>query len=408
MEMLIKLAWRNIFRNKRRTFLSGLAVGMGLASMIFVFAVYDGMIKSMIRTATDSFLGEGQIHAHGFRDTNEVELTIKNFQSVMGALENEDEIEHYTPRTISIGMLTSPADVATALVYGIDPHSEPPMSKLDEAMREGEYLSDDDMRGILVGSKSAENLELELGDRVVLTAAQAETGELSQELFRVRGIFHYNIKEADSAMMYIHIDKARQMLGIGPTAHEISLKFKDIERAGDRTLPLWSRYSTGGNEAIGWNDIVPQLDSVVDMTDIGAYIIGILVFCIVALTIMNTLFMSLYERMYEFGVLRAIGTRPLNMAGLILLEALLLGVVSSVIGAALGFMLTGYFSIYGIDYRGIEFASVTFTELLYPTMIPRHYITVPILILGFAGVAALYPAWFAVRLKPAETMRRSL
>jgi ABC-type lipoprotein release transport system permease subunit len=408
MRMLLKLAWRNIFRNKRRTLLSGLAVGMGLASMIFIFGIYDGMLKSMIRTATASFLGEGQIHAEGFRDTNEVELTIGDFSRVMDSLEEEEIIESFTPRTLSIGMLTSPSDVATALVYGIDPLREPPMSLLDEALLEGEYIGADDIRGILVGSKAADNLEIGIGDRVVLTVAQSETGDLSQELFRIRGIFHYNIKEADSSMMYIHIDKAREMLGIGQSAHEIALKFTDIELAGDRSLPLWSRYSEGGNEAIGWNDIVPQLDSVVDMTDLGAYIVGVLVFCIVALTIMNTLFMSLYERMYEFGVLRAIGTRPLSMASLIMLEALLLGVVSSIIGAALGFCLTGYFALSGIDYRGIEFASVTFTELLYPTIIPRHYITVPLLILSFAGIAALYPAWFAASLRPADTMRRSL
>jgi len=408
MTMLIKLAWRNIFRNKRRTLLSGLAVGIGLASMIFVFAIYDGMLKSMIRTATDSFLGEGQIHSKGFRDTNEAELTIREFSSVMRSLDEEDVIEAYAPRTLSIGMLTSPADVTTALVYGIDPLLEPPMSKLDEALGIGQYLGAQDMRGILVGSKAAENLSLETGDRVVLTVARADTGELSQELFRVRGIFHFNIKEADSSMMYIHINKARQMLGIGQTAHEIALKFVNIELAGDRTLPFWGRYSAGGNEAIGWNDIVPQLDSVVDMTDIGSVIIGILVFCIVALTIMNTLFMSLYERMYEFGVLRAIGTRPASMALLIFFEALLLGVVSSVIGAVMALALTGYFAMSGIDYRGIEFASVTFTELLYPTIIPRHYVTVPLLILGFALVAAIYPAWFAARLRPADTMRRSL
>jgi len=408
MRILLKLAWRNIFRNKRRTLLSGLAVGMGLASMIFIFGVYDGMLKSMIRTATDSFLGEGQIHAEGFRDTNDVELTVRDFTGVMGSLQKEETIEHFTPRTISIGMLTSPSDVSTALVYGIDPHKEPPMSKLDEAITKGDYLGDDDMRGILLGSKAAENLEIGVGDRVVLTMARAETGDLSQELFRVRGIFHFNVKEVDSGMMYIHIDKARKMLGIGPTAHEIALKFQNIELAGDRGLPFWARYSAGGNEAIGWNDIVPQLDSVVDMTDLGAYIIGVLVFCIVALTIMNTLFMSLYERMYEFGVLRAIGTRPISMASLIMIEALLLGVVSSFIGAALGLALTGFFSFHGIDYRGIEFASVTFTELLYPTIIPRHYVTVPLLILVFAAVAALYPAWFAAHLRPAETMRRSL
>ena len=138
MTMLIKLAWRNISRNKRRTFLSGLAIGLGLASMIFVLSIYDGMLRSMIRTATASFLGEGQIHAEGFRDTQEVELTINGFSEVVSGLEAESVIEAYSPRTLSLGMVTSSADVVTAAVYGIDPGLEPPLSKLDEAVREGQ------------------------------------------------------------------------------------------------------------------------------------------------------------------------------------------------------------------------------------------------------------------------------
>ena len=249
---------------------------------------------------------------------------------------------------------------------------------------------------------------MELGDRVVLTMAQAGTGELSQELLRVSGIFHYGVREADSGMVYIHIDKARDMLGIGDTAHEIALKFTDIELAGDRALPFWAAYSEGGNEAIGWRDLVPQLDSVVEFTDIGSMIIGTLVFCIVAITIMNTLFMSLYERMYEFEVLRAVGTRPMSMAAIIFFEALSLGLVSACLGSLIGLLITGFFSIKGIDYRGIEFASVTITELLYPTVIPAHYLKIPALGVLFAAVASVYPAWFAARLRPAETMRRSL
>lgn len=408
MRMIFKLAWRNILRNKRRTFLSGLAVGIGLASMIFVFAIYDGMFKSMIRTATASFLGEGQIHAQGFRDTQEVEITINDFARLNKGLSTEPLLQGHAPRTLSIGMLTSPSDVATAIVYGIDPESEPDLSMLDEAIIKGQYLGEDDTTGIIIGSKAAKNLDVEVGDRVVLTMAQAHTGELSQELLRVRGIFHFNIREADAGMMYIHINKARRMLGIGNSAHEIALKFKDLSLAGDRSLPLWEKYSRHGNEAIGWNDIVPQLDSVMDMTDLGNYIIGTLVFCIVALTIMNTLFMSLYERIFEFSVLRAIGTRPLRMASIIMVEALLLGAVSSIIGILLSLGITSYYAHHGIDYRGIEFASVTFTELLYPTIIPEDYLKVPLMIICFAAVAALYPAWFAARLKPAETMRRSM
>ena len=143
---------------------------------IFVLAIYDGMLKSMIRTATNSFLGEGQIHAKGFTDTNEVELSIRGFSRVMQSLEKEDMIEAFTPRTISFGMLTSPSDVTTAMVYGIDPEREPPLSKLDEALREGEYIGPDDFRGILVGSKAAENLALSTGDFVYDNEKLKSTG----------------------------------------------------------------------------------------------------------------------------------------------------------------------------------------------------------------------------------------
>jgi ABC-type lipoprotein release transport system permease subunit len=404
--MLVRLAWRNIFRNKRRTALSALAVGIGMASMIFVLAIYDGMLQGMIRTATATFLGEGQIHAEGFRDTMEVELTINDYPAVMDGLEHEPDVRAWAPRTVSMGMLTSASDVATAAVYGIDPGREPALSKLDEAVVEGGYI--DDERGILVGWKMAENLGVGVGDRVVLTMARAGTGDLSQELFRVRGIFRYGVREADGGMLYIHIDRARAMLGIGPTAHEIALKFTSLALAGDPGNPVWERYSQEGNEAVGWPVIVPQLDSIVGMTDIGSVIIGVLVFCIVGITIMNTLFMSLYERLFEFGVLRAIGTRPMSMATIIMLEAVFLGVVSAAAGTLMGYALTAYFAHAGIDYRGIEFASVTITDYLYPSIIPGHYVTVPLLIVGFAAVAAIYPAIFAARLRPAGTIKRSL
>lgn len=122
---------------------------------------------------------------------------------------------------------------------------------------------------------------------------------------------------------------------------------------------------------------------------------------------MNTLFMSLYERMFEFGVLRAIGTRPLRMALMILLEGGCLAIISIIIGSAIGFFFSWLFSVYGIDYRGIEFAGTTINELIYPVMNVRQYLLNPLYVLFFTLVAALYPAWYAARLTPAKAMKRS-
>ncbi len=408
MKLLFKLAWRNVLRNKRRTVLSGIAVGIGLASLMFVDGLYVGMLESMIRTATDTFLGQGQVHAQGFRDTLEVDKTINNSEAFMKSLETENLVSDFSPRTVSFGMLSSALGVNSVLLYGIEPDTERNISMIDEAVRQGNYLTPPGTGQILIGSKAAETLEVETGDRLVLTMAQAGTGELSQDMFRVTGIFHMGIREIDSDMAFINIKQAQELLALDRDVHEISLKFNDINDAGDRSLEFWEKYSEQDNEALGWKDLVPQLDSVIGMTDISILIITSLVFAIVAVIIMNTLFMSLYERMFEFGVLRAVGTRPVNMALIIFFEATSLSLISIIIGLGIGYVFMYIFSVYGINYKGIEFAGVTITELIYPVVRPRQFTVFPVLIFIFSFIAAIYPAVFAAKLTPARAMQKSM
>ena len=406
--ILLKLAWRNVIRNTRRTVLSGLAIGITLACLIFIDGIYIGMLGSMIRTATDSLLGQGQIHADGFRDTIEVEKTIINVNDIIKSLGSEELLSGYTERTVSIAMLSSAAGVNSVMLYGIAPATEKHMSMVDEAIQEGDYLSPETAGQILIGSKTAETLEVETGDRLVLTMAQADTGQLSQDMFRVTGIFHMGMREVDSGMAFININQSRKLLSLGNATHEIALKFNSIDDAGDRSLTFWDKYSQSGNEALGWKDIIPQLDGVIELSDMSTVITSSLVFCIVAVIIIHTLFMSLYERMFEFGVLRAIGTRPTSMALVIFFEAASLSLISIIFGLGLGLLVMKIFSVYGINYMGIEFASVTITELIYPVMTLRQFTFFPALIFIFALIAAIYPAVFAARLTPAKAMQRSM
>jgi ABC-type lipoprotein release transport system permease subunit len=260
----------------------------------------------------------------------------------------------------------------------------------------------------VIGSKTAETLEVELGDRIVLTVAQAGTGELSQEMFRLTGIFHMGVREADSGMAFINIKKAQQLLSVGNSSHEIALKFHDINDAGDLSLDFWNKYSKDGNEAEGWKKLVPQLESIIDMTKVSTIITSSLVFCIVVVIIMHALFMSLYERMFEFGVLRAIGTRPMNMALIIFIEATSLSLISIILGTLLGLIVISLLAYYGIDYKGIEFAGVTITELLYPELALKQFTLYPALIFIFSLTAAIYPAVFAAKMTPAKAMQRSM
>ncbi|MEC4676801.1 MAG: FtsX-like permease family protein [Nitrospirota bacterium] len=408
MMMLVRLAWRNILRNKRRTLLSGIAVGIGLASIIFVQALFTGMLNSMVRTATDTIIGEGQIHLKGFRDTYDPDKTIRNSKALMKDLESEEVLEYFTPRTISFAMISSAAGVQSVMLYGVQPLTERPVSAVDDAIIKGNYLGPEETGMILIGSKTASTLEVEIGDRIVVTTAQAHTGELAQEMFRVGGIFHFGSREADSGLVFVDLKKAQGLLGLGEDIHEIALKFRSLDMAGDTSLYFWKKYSRDGNEAIGWKVMVPQLESVVEMSHISMGITMLLVFGIVGLTIMNSLFMSLYERMFEFGLLRALGTRPLRMAALIFLEAASLSLVSIVIGSFLGLAVTWYFSVHGINYKGIEFAGITITELIFPVLSVEQFTLYPLLVMVFSLAAAIYPAFYAAKLTPARAMRRSI
>jgi len=407
MTLYLKLAWRNIFRNKRRTFIAGTAIGIGLAALIYTDALIIGMKRNMIDSATASFLGEGQIHREGFQETFEVEKSIVNLADVSARLDAEPIVDRYAVRAMSFAMISSPANVSMISMVGIEPEKEQYLSQIDEALIDGGYFEGNNRRDIVIGSKLADLLEVGIGDRVVLTAAQAHTGDLAQEMFRISGIYHFNVAELDRGMAFIGLPMAQQMLNIGQNAHEIAVRFTSNEYGRDRSLPFWSEFSTDGNEAQGWVDLLPQLEAAFELSDFSTILVAIILFGVVALGIINTLFMSLYERMFEFGVMRAVGTRPLAMGRLILFEAAALAAISVVFGALLGLVVTWWSASVGIDYSGIEFAGVTFGELLYPELALMQFIKYPFWVFVFTVVIGLYPATYAARMSPARAMRES-
>lgn len=403
----IKLAWRNLFRNTRRTVIAGIAIGIGLASLIFMDAIILGTKQHMIDTVTSSFIGHGQIQARGFDREQEVEKTIAHADRVLQKLDKDARVSHAAPRTMSSGILKSSTTTSYIVLWGIDPARERPLSHLDDNIRQGAYLAPDDSMGILLGSRLADILELEVGDRVVATVSQAHTGEISQQLFRVRGIYSFGSSEFDRRMACIHIATAQRMLGVN-APHEIALRLHEPRIARDSTHALWSGYSDRDTIARGWPAIMPQLQAVLDMSTFGLVIMGVILFGVVSFGIVNTLFMSLYERMFEFGVLRAVGTRAYALWRLIVYEAASLALISCVIGLVLGVLVLVVTSYTGINYEGIELSGVTIRHAIYPVFKPYQLWLYPLFVLVFTSIVGMYPAWYAARLQPADTLRRLL
>ena len=273
---LIKLAWRNLFRNKRRTIIASIAIGIGLAALIFMDALWLGMEENMVKTATASFLGDGQIHRKDFRDTQAVEMTINQLDEVADGLSQEGIVEQFTPRTLAFGMITSPANVSAISLVGVQPPTERFLSQIDDAITEGTYFEGDNSRDIVIGVKLAELLEVTLGNRVVVTVAQSETGDLSQEMFRISGIYHLSSDAMSGGMAFVRLGKAQEMLAIGSGVHEIAVKFTDTKYGRDTDLPFWEHYSQHDNEALGWTEILPQLQAMFEMSEYSKYIMGVI------------------------------------------------------------------------------------------------------------------------------------
>jgi len=405
--LFLKLAWRNLFRNKRRTFIAGSAIALGLAALIFGDAFFIAEEQIMVDSATSAFLGQAQISREGYREKQAAHLTIENFDRVIEQLESDTIVEAYTSRVQAFGTVSSAADVRGVSIIGIQSSSEPAMSVVDEAIIQGEYLSGNDPHEILIGIKLAEYLEVEMGDRLVVSVAQANTGDISQQLFRISGIYDFRDRSMNSGAIFINIDEARKMLGIGQTAHTIAVEFTESEISRDTTLVFWNNYSNGANEAVSWADIMPQIAMISDMMVIGKVVLFIVLMGIVVFVILNTLFMALYERMFEIGVLRAVGTSPGEVGRLLLFEAGGLAIVGIVIGAVLGLAVTSLVAKYGIDFTGIEFNGITMRDKIYPVLKLSQFIIYPVAVFLFTVIVGIYPAIHAAKIRPAEAMKRS-
>jgi ABC-type lipoprotein release transport system permease subunit len=407
MKMFLKLAWRNTMRNKRRTVIAATAIGMGLAAMIFMDAIMIGFKNDAVRSVTGQFLGEGQIHAAGFRDDMEPDLTVRGLSGVVAGLRTDAAVDRFTLRVLTQGMLTSSSGVNGVVVVGVEPEREAFLSQIDDVIVRGDFFKESSGREIVIGSRLAELLEVDIGDRLVLTVAQAAGSELSQEMFRVSGIYSFNLKDMDSGMAFIRLAKAQSLLGIDGQVHEIALTFKNKMTGQTESDPFWARYSRNGNEALGWVKLQPQMKSILELVEFALVFLGLILFILVALGIVNTLFMSIYERVFEFGVMRAVGTRPLGVWRLIVFEAGSLAVLSIGLGLVLGLAATLIAARLGFNYQGVEFAKTTF-NVIYPVLELRQFLVYPLFVLIFTMLAGVYPAIHGARLIPAKALRRTM
>jgi ABC-type lipoprotein release transport system permease subunit len=402
-KVLMRIAARNVIRHWRRSLIAGCSIGFGLAALIFLDALFSGMRLSMIEIATGSLVGHAEIVRTGYDKNQDVTVTIQRPEELMRRLADDPRVEAFTPRLSGSGVMAGAGGSASVSLMGIDPVRELAFSNLGRWVHTG--VPSKASGEIVVGEALARQLHLGLGDRVVIGSGRADNGELSQEAYHVVGLMKSGLDSLDEHAVIMVLPDAQKLLALPDQVHKVSVKFRSEARVWDRLDPWWSDYGRDALTALSWRDILPQLEGAFAFLNQATFLIVAALVCVACLSILNVLFMSLYERMPEFGVLRAVGTTPAQLGSLIVWESIVLATLSAVIGMLLGLLLTLAGQRLGIPYQGVEFAGMNLAERLRPALHLLPYFSYSAIVLLCCAVAAFIPARTAMRILPIQAIR---
>jgi ABC-type lipoprotein release transport system permease subunit len=405
--LLLRLAWRNVWRNGRRAAIVITAVAVGIAGVILSMAVNYGMVFQMVETAISTELGHLQLHARGFEDDPGLDHRLPDGgRPEIRILDGLPEVRAWAPRVRSQGLLSSARASAGVRVLGIDPAREAQVTDLAASMVAGAYLDGAvaDRRHVLLGEALAQRLQVGIGDKVVLSATDT-SGDLAGESFRVAGLFRTASLELDRSTVYLRLDESQTLFALGSAISELVAVVRDREAVPTVEAALRARLPTGV-VVQSWEELAPLLVYLVDVFDEMAWIVYAAVFVAMAFGIANVLLMAVYERTREIGVVRAIGMSGRRVVGTVVLESLFL----TFVGVVLGFALTAaaLFALRdGIDLsrfaKGLTSLGVGTTVV--PVVRPADFLTPSWVALATAVGSSLWPALRAARARPAEALR---
>ncbi|MFQ6082999.1 MAG: ABC transporter permease [Candidatus Aminicenantia bacterium] len=400
--MIFRLAWRNIWRNKRRTWILISAISIGYFSLFIYMTVTEGAIRQVVENIIDSGTGHIQIHKAGYLSDPEVKKSIKNPDEILKIL-NFNEIDMVTKRVNLQGVIYSPEETSPVRAIGGIPEKEKKLTKFTEYIVKGKFPEKE--KEILIGSELEEILKVDLDDKVVLSCADKD-GEISSFAFRVSGIFKSPSMEVNKFMVLTHITAAEKIAGYKNEANEIVIRLKNdksLKEVLERTKKLiGSEY-----EVLSWEEIYPLIKYEFEIFREMVLLFGLIIFLGAVFGIMNVFYMSLFERMKEFGVLRAIGMKPLKLAKLIFAEGFLIGLISIGIGFFLGLILNTYLSVKGLNLSAFSKSLEIWGSgsIIYPYANFQTIIELTLLIMGLVIFSVIFPARKAVKIIITEALR---
>jgi putative ABC transport system permease protein len=414
---LVKISWRNLWRNPRGTLLTAVALGLGLALLLISLGLLDGGHEQTIADGVRLGPGHVVIQAKGYQDTGSDDLLlparmVSTIEEFLQTASMKRVVQGVSPRLLAGGLLSSSANAANVRMMGVIPQDERAVSLIPQRMVQGTYLSGDKPSGVVIGAELARKLEVKTGSKVVLmTQALQQPGaetrngagdEMQSTLLRVTGVFRTGLQTIDANIIQLPLAAARTLLGVRDgQVTQVALL---LEQEGDSPLvarTLREQLTGAPVEVLTWKESLPMLSRILGLDDAFNYIMNGVILAMVGLGILNTILMRVLERRYEFGVCKALGLLPRQLAAMIIGESLALTAISLALGLALGLSVHHYFASSGLDLRwvfktGLP-ADLVFDPILYSRLSLNRIVWSVSIVLVMATSISFYPAFKAAR-----------
>ena len=406
------MAWRNLWRRRRRTLITLSSIAFGTLLAVIFTAFQDRNFADMIDLAARMTGGHVTLQHPEYLDTPTLSRSVQDTGRLTSLALEDEEVERVVTRIMGFTLLSTASANYGAGFIALDPEAEDEETlSIIEGMEEGAIFESSQDRGIILGQRLARNLGTEMGKKVVYTMTDKH-GEIVSGLARVSGIVRTGAPSLDAGLCLLPIDSLREVLGYAPDeALQVAAFIDDQRKSGEVAGRLKGRVDPQKVTAMTWDQIQPDLAGFIAMKVGGAIFMEVLIAIIIAAGIFNTLFVSVMERLREFGIMVAIGFSPGSLFRLVMLESLWLGLVGLGAGAALTVGPYLYLTKTGLDMsamiggEGAEVAGVAVSPIMRVGIFPEHAVLIAVAVFIATMLSGLYPAWRAGRVVPVETIK---
>jgi len=405
----IKMAWRNIWRNSRRSVLTILAILFATMLLVFMLSFQFGSYDTMINTAVKIHTGHVQVQAEGYRDKMDVRLAVPDPGAVDDVIKDIPGIEAYTSRANAFSLVSSSDRTYGVLLTGIDPEREAKVSTLKKLVRRGEYLAPGDTDMALVGELLARNLKVDIGDELVVLG-QGRDGSVAASVLKVKGIFRSGEDKFDRNSVQMPLGYFQDVFSMGGAVHEVVVLGRSLEGVKEIKRSLGSGVrgidSDGNLVVLDWMELMPGLVQSIKLDLVSGLIMYFILIVVVAFSILNTFLMAIFERKREFGVIMAIGMTPRRLMKSLFLESVMITLIGIILGIISGGLVTWYFQVHGILISGASevLSQYGLPDRLYPQLSVLSVSIGAGIVLIITILTAIYPVLKVRLLRPVEAM----